>query len=107
MSDPAHVEDVIERPQDLGLPPEAEEVFDHLTEHGAENFSRDIIQALFRAQAKGNLRPVRDVVEAWYRSLLMVMHPDYDDMVEWARADDEPKQTYPADRIVEHYANKG
>lgn len=70
---PAHnAADRIDRPEDLNLPPEAAEVFAHLTAEGAERFSREIMDALIKAQMKGNLRPVRDVVEAWYRSLKLV-----------------------------------
>jgi hypothetical protein len=85
--------DFIERPQELGLPPEAERVLEALTEHGAPVFSRDITRAIFQAQATGNLRPVRDVVEAWYRTLLLKSHPDYKDAVRWAR-DENPVDTF-------------
>jgi hypothetical protein len=95
--------DPIERPEDLALPPEAEEVFDHLTEEGARNFSREIMHALYQAQAKGNLRPVRDVVEAWYRSLLLKQHPDYRATVRWAREED-PFPALAAEKVVEQYA---
>lgn len=95
--------EVIERPQDLNLPPEMEEVFAHLTHHGAEAFTREIVHALRQAQAKGNLRPVSDVIEAWYRTLRMRQHPDYTDSVRWTR-EDRPRETFAAEKIVEHYA---
>jgi hypothetical protein len=79
------VPDRIERPQDLGLPPEAVEVFSHLTEHGASIFSQEIVQALMKAQRRGNLRPVRDVVEAWYRTLILRQDPSYEENVDWAK----------------------
>lgn len=83
---PPAVSEPIERIQDLNLPPEAETVFEHLTEPGAERFSYEIVQALVRAQARGDLRPVFDVVDAWYRTLVMKTHPDYLKAVRWARA---------------------
>lgn len=90
-------------PQDLRLPPEAEKVFESLTEQGAEIFAREIIKALVQAEAGGNLQPVRDTVEAWYRTLQMRSHPDYPAATLWAR-EDRPKESSPAEEIVERFA---
>ncbi|HYP22942.1 MAG TPA: DUF6247 family protein [Actinomycetota bacterium] len=84
------IPDRIVRPEELGLPSEAREVFDRLTTEGARAFSRDIVQALLEAQARGNLRPVRDVVDAWYRTLQFVQQPHHDEAVAWAGRDDGP-----------------
>jgi hypothetical protein len=92
--------EVIERPQDLNLPPETETVFAHLTKHGAEVFSQEITRALLQAQDKGNLRPVKDVVEAWYRTLLLWSQPGYDEAVKWARRYD-PRKGIPAESVVD------
>lgn len=94
----------IERIQDFILPPEAEEVFDHLTEDGEARFGREIFQALLSAQAKGDFRPVLDVVEAWYRTLLMRQHPQYEETVRWARRGGSG-QTYPAEDVVERFSS--
>lgn len=75
----------IERVQDLDLPPEAREVFTHLTEDGSTQFSQEIIAALWQAQEKGNLRPVKDVVDAWYRSLLIWRDSAHGDATTWAK----------------------
>jgi hypothetical protein len=93
----------IERIQDLGLPPEAGEVFESLTESGDDHFSREIVQALLVAQAKGDLRPVLDVVEAWYRTLLVRKHPDYEVSARWAR-NGGSGESYPAEKLVARYA---
>lgn len=75
----------IERAEDLDLPPEAREVFGHLTEDGSTQFSQEIIEALWQAQEKGNLRPVKDVVDAWYRSLLIWRDSEHQDATTWAK----------------------
>lgn len=103
MPDSAPSVDRIERIADLMLPPEAEAVFDHLTKGGAERFSQEIVQALFRAQMKGDLRPVLDVVESWYRTLLVRNHPDYEESAKWARAGGSGA-TYPAEDLVAHFS---
>ena len=77
--------DIIRNPEDLGLPPEADEVFAALSEEGARSFSKEIIHALLKAQSRGNFRPVKDVVEAWYRTLQFVKAPDHRDAAMWAR----------------------
>lgn len=75
----------ITRPEDLDLPKEAIDVFAALTPKGAETFSREIVEALLKAQRKGNLRPIKDVVDAWYRSLLLVRDPTHLEAVAWAK----------------------
>jgi hypothetical protein len=96
-------DEVITRPQDLGLPPEAATVFKHLTPTGAEVFSQEILLALMEAQAKGNLRPVRDVVDAWFGTLQLRAHPDYKRVARWARRY-HPKAGLPAEKLVDHFA---
>ena len=94
--------DLIERPQEMGLPPEAEQVLEALTERGAPVFSQEITRAIFKAQATGNLRPVRDVVEMWYRTLLFKNQPGYQEIVRWSHSGDEPDR-FPAEDLVEQY----
>jgi hypothetical protein len=93
----------IERIEDLGLPPEAQEVLRSLTDYGEDRFSGQIIQALFEAQKKGDLRPVLDVVETWYRTLLVRNHPDYMESVRWA-ADGGSGESYQAEELVARFA---
>jgi hypothetical protein len=31
------------------------------------------------------LRPVREVLESWYRTLVVRQHPDYEENMAWAR----------------------
>jgi hypothetical protein len=76
----------ISRPGDLDLPPEVFDVLlNALTDEGRANFERDLLQAIQRAQERNNLRPVREVLEAWYRTLIVRQHPDYEASVAWAR----------------------
>lgn len=79
--------DEIRAPEDLDLPPEAHEVFKRVTAIGAENFSREIVDALLKAQRKGNLRYVQDVVEAWYRTLVLIDAETHEEAVAWADAE--------------------
>lgn len=76
----------ISRPRDLGLPPDAEQVFEALTQEGEKAFSQEIVAALLKAEATNDFRPVRDVVEAWYRTLLFVRAPGHDEAIEWANS---------------------
>jgi hypothetical protein len=48
-----------------------------LTEAGAQAFSRELVAALVRAKAEDDLRPLLQVVEAWYRTLVLVRDPGY------------------------------
>jgi Family of unknown function (DUF6247) len=80
----------INRPADLDLSPEVFDVlFKALTEHGRANFDRDLLRAIQQAQQRNNLRPVREVLEAWYRTLVVRQHPDYEGSLEWARQNKE------------------
>lgn len=68
----------ISRPRDLDLPPEVFDVLlESLTEQGRANFERQLLEALRLAQKRNNLRPVREVLESWYRTLVVRQHPDY------------------------------
>lgn len=96
--------DFITRPEDLGLPPEADEVLSHLTPGGSAAFSQEIMRALMQAQSKGNLRPVRDVVEAWYRTLVLRSQPDYMESIAWAQAT-HPREGSVAEELLTHLAD--
>ncbi len=80
----------ISSPKDLDLPPEVFDVLlSALTDEGRANFERDLLQAIQRAQKRNNLRPVREVLEAWYRTLLVRRHPDYQESLAWARQSED------------------
>jgi len=82
--------DAISSPRDLDLSHEQFAVLlNALNEQGRENFTRDLIKALETAQAKNNLRPVKEVLEAWYRTLTVRRHPDYQRNLAWARESEE------------------
>lgn len=48
-----------------------------LTDAGAREFSNELVAALVRAKAEDGLRPLLEVVEAWYRTLVLVQDPGY------------------------------
>ena len=76
----------ISSPSDLDLPPEVFDVLlNALTDEGRANFERDLLHAIQRAQERNNLRPVREVLESWYRTLVVRQHPDYEESMAWAR----------------------
>jgi Family of unknown function (DUF6247) len=85
----------ISRPGDLDLPPEVFNVLlNALTDEGRANFERDLLHAIQRAQQRNNLRPVREVLESWYRTLVVRQHPDYAASMAWARgSEDEDGKT--------------
>ncbi|MGH2695607.1 MAG: hypothetical protein ACRDIW_01300 [Actinomycetota bacterium] len=47
-------------------------VFTKLNEDGAREFADEIISATFAIRDQGDLRPLTDTIEAWYRTLLFV-----------------------------------
>ena len=82
--------DPIRIPADLDLPHEHFRVLtEALTEQGRLNFALERIDAIERAQARNDLRPVRDTIEAWYRTFLIRQTPGYEANLEWARSSKE------------------
>jgi uncharacterized protein DUF6247 len=79
----------IRQPADLVLPPELEEVFSeffpHLTEADWAQFIRELAQAFVASKEKNNLRPLQEVIHAWYRTLVVRDDPDYEANVRAAR----------------------
>jgi hypothetical protein len=63
------------------LPPEAGAVLGHLTDAGRRHFIEDIVGALVTAQEGDDLRPVNDVIQAWYRTMQVRQSPGYEDAV--------------------------
>jgi hypothetical protein len=81
----------ITHPAELRLPPRLEranEVFANLTPAGRASFISEFLQALYESRSTDNLRPLQDVVEAWYRTLVARSSPEYKAGVEWARKND-------------------
>lgn len=69
----------IERATDFQLPEERmlEEVFGALSEEGAKEFSGEIVRAIGIARSTGDLRPVQNVLLAWFRTLRFVRKPGF------------------------------
>jgi hypothetical protein len=77
----------ITHPAELRLPAHMErvsEVFASLTPDGRTQFISEFVEALFEARQTDNLRPLQDVVEGWYRTLVASRSPDYEAAVTWA-----------------------
>jgi hypothetical protein len=43
-----------------------------LNPEGAQEFAEEFFEALWLSKERGDLRPVQDVIDAWYGSLLLV-----------------------------------
>lgn len=65
------------RPSDLRLPPHLGEVMARLSGDGARRFTLEMVSALELAERENDLQPVRDVIEAWYRTVLVTADPAY------------------------------
>jgi hypothetical protein len=68
----------------MHLPPEAFDVLDKLGSKDRGRCARELFQAVKAAQDADDLRPVTEVIEAWYRTLLVREHPRYGEMMEHA-----------------------
>ena len=62
---------------ELHLPPRMGEVLGQLKPDAARRFIAEISEALASAQESNDRGPVRDVVEAWYRTVLVAGDPRY------------------------------
>ena len=74
----AQYEAPIRRPRQLELPPEAATVLSRLTSEGRRRFIQELLEALATAQLGDDLRPVRDVVDAWLRTMVVRQRPGYE-----------------------------
>ncbi len=62
----------------------------------------EMLEAIESAHADGNLRPLQDVIHAWYRTLLFVRDPGYDEAVNQARQISvKSEKTYSAEELSE------
>jgi len=64
---------------DLPLPAQLEAVRPALSENGAKLFLEQLLDAIAQAKETNDLRPVQEVIEAWYRSLLFVQAPGHEE----------------------------
>lgn len=82
----------MQRPSDLRISDEVAEAFatlsPHLTAKGQQQFTREIVAALRDASKQNNLAPVQDVIEAWYRTLVVMSAPGHEE--EMARGEGDP-----------------
>jgi hypothetical protein len=80
----------LREPEELYEPPEHDEamlatILGNLSEEAGREFARQVLGALNRARSEGDLRPINEVVESWYRTLLFRGRPKFDDL--WAEAE--------------------
>lgn len=61
----------------LPMPEQMNAVLPHLSPDGTSAFLSEVLAALQEAQTNNDLRPVQEVVEAWYRTLLLRQHPEH------------------------------
>lgn len=74
----------IERPERLRLPADLatlQDVFSELTEVGAKRFAAELLDALEKGRVKGDLAPVAEVVEVWFRTLAFVRRQGFEEAV--------------------------
>jgi hypothetical protein len=77
----------ITHPAELWLPARldrASEIFASLTPDGKTQFISEFVTALYEARKTDNLRPLQDVVEGWYRTLVANRSPEYEAGIAWA-----------------------
>lgn len=92
----------IENPRQMRLPATFEriaEVFRGLTDQGAQEFNREILEAMNSATHSGDLRPVQTVIESWYRSLLFRLSPGFEEALEIADRASASMGVYSASEI--------
>jgi hypothetical protein len=75
----------ISRPADMALPPKAEQVLGLLTPERGRVFIQELLASMQTSQAQNDLRPMLNVVEAWYRTQVLQSDPDYQVSVKRAR----------------------
>lgn len=88
----------IREPADLELPPEVGRVLESLTSPGRAQFIQEVTAAIVQGQRDNNLRPLQDVILAWYRTLLARQSTTFQRNVRWARehpASDPDEATTP------------
>jgi hypothetical protein len=66
----------------MELPPRVAAVLGDLTDEGRMQFVGELLEAIAAAQQTDDLRPVVDVIDAWYRTLTVRAHPRYEEVVD-------------------------
>lgn len=56
-----------------------------LSPEGAQEFMTQIVAAVAKAKAEGDLRPINVVLESWFRTLMFVTRPRFGEL--WAEAE--------------------
>jgi hypothetical protein len=61
----------LRRAADLQLPPQLNDVLGRLRPDDLGRFNRELVAAISAAEQTNDLRALRDVIEAWYRTVLV------------------------------------
>lgn len=48
-----------------------------LTDKGVREFAGELVEAVIQAKHANDLRPIQDVIEAWYRTSLFIRDPGF------------------------------
>src|SRR5688500_410372 len=82
--------DKVTRPEELSIacPERIAEVLEYLTDEGARDLAEQMFTALARAKAAGDLRPVNEVLESHYRTLLFLQSPEFEERWDQAQSAD-------------------
>lgn len=83
-------------PEGLYEPPEytpelAHKLMEHLSPESGQLFWREIMDAILKARATDDLRPINIVVETWFRTLLFQIRPKFDQKWQEMEATDGPR----------------
>ncbi len=99
----------LREPEELYFPPDISEsklkkILKGLTREAGREFAGQVLSALKRAQKEGDLRPVNMVVESWYRSLLFLSRPKFEQ--KWDEADQATGPRLSLDEIRKRRAQR-
>jgi hypothetical protein len=67
----------LRRAADLRLPPRLTDILGRLKPADAGRLNRELVAALSEAEETNDLRAMRDVIEAWYRTVLVSADPTF------------------------------
>jgi hypothetical protein len=93
--------EAIRQPRDLSLPGDiwpvleqhfkTDEVLANLSPQGEQLFRTEVLEAIRKSITSNDLRPIQEVLEAWYRTLVLIKDPAFSKKVQWA-LDNPPKR---------------
>ena len=92
----------LRRASDLRLPPHLIDVLGRLKPDEASRFNREIVGALSAAEQTNDLRALRDVIEAWYRTVLVSADQAYSDSIAAAQKS-RPRRGESVDALRRRY----